>query len=367
MELRRFTLTLSGVVLLASCGGAPQLPSATTDPAVGQYGGGEGADVTTAGGRDGSAGNVAAGGICSAGACQPVVLAAGLEEPGEMAIDGANVYWTEPAAGQIIRVAKAGGPPTILASGLPSPGAIAVSSGTIYWTDAVAGTVSQLAVAGGSPVTLATGLPGPDALAVDAMDVYFSNISDHTVRHLAGSSSVVVASGQTVAAMVLDASNVYWATVDGSIIKIPRNGGNTETLAASPVTYPGSGPPDYGAMGLAIDTTNAYWTYRAYWSGLDPGMVLSVPLEGGAPTVLCAPCGGALAVTVDPSGIYWTESGLGNTIETLRGGGSAVLASGQRAPQSIATDNTNVYWLDFGPDGSAESPSRGGAIMRLAK
>lgn len=384
MKLRRFTLAIAGVVLLGSCGGPPQLPPATTDPAGSQYGVGGGAAITTAGGQDGSAGNVAIcgdiqsdprncgacghdciGGACIAGACQPVVLAAGLEEPGSMAIDDTNVYWTEYAAGQIVRIAKAGGAPIIVASGLPSPGAIAVSSGNIYWTDAAAGTVSQLAVDGGSPVVLATGLLQPNALAVDASDVYFWTIGDHTIRHLAPS-PVVVASDLTVAAMVLDAASLYCATFDGSILKIPRQGGNAQTLASSPVTYPGSGLTDYGAWGVAIDTANAYWTYRAYWSSLDPAMVLSVPLDGGTPTILCAQCAGALAITADPSGIYWTEIGPGN-IETLRGGGPAVLASAQRAPEAIATDGTNVYWLDFGPNGSAKSPSRGGAIMRLAK
>jgi hypothetical protein len=297
------------------------------------------------------------------------VLADGLEQPGELAIDDVNVYWTEPADGQIKKVAKAGGTPVVLATGLPRPGAIAVHSGSIYWTDSVAGTVSMLPIDGGSQVVLAAAQPGPDAIAVDATDAYFWNINDRTIRRVSGSVVVTVASGQAAVAIALDATNVYWATVDdGRVRKLSRVGGTVVTLAASPLTNPNAGPPtDYGAWGIAVNGPTIYWTDRAQVSGLDPGLVLSVPLNGGPTSTLATQRVGVLAITADPSGIYWTESaGVGN-IATLRGGHPVILASRQENPQAIATDAANVYWLNFGPNGTAGAPSMGGAVMRVAK
>jgi hypothetical protein len=180
-----------------------------------------------------------------------------------MALDDANVYWTEPSAGQIKRVAKAGGAPGVVITLRSMPGAIAVDSGNVYWTEVVGGKVSKVPLQGGSPVVIAAGLPGPEVIAVDAGDVYVWTLIDRTVRRLMGSPAVVV-SGQFVTAMVLDAASLYYATGDGSIIKVPRHGGNAETLAASPVTYPDSGLSDYGAWGVAVDTANVYWSYLSH-------------------------------------------------------------------------------------------------------
>jgi hypothetical protein len=283
-----------------------------------------------------------------------------------MALDDVNVYWTEPSAGQIKSVAKAGGAPGVVIKLRSMPGAIAVDSGNVYWTEVVGGKVSKVPLQGGSPVVIAAGLPGPEVLAVDAGDVYVWTLNDRTVRRLTGSPAVVV-SGQFVTAMALDAASLYYATGDGRIIKVPRHGGNAETLAASPVTYPDSGLSDYGAWGVAVDTANLYWSYLSHRSFRDAGMVLSAPLDGGSSTVLCAQCAGALRIAADLSGIYWTELYAGNIV-TVRGGSPAVLASGQELPEAIATDNTSVYWLNHGPmvfvNGSLP---RAGAVMRLAK
>jgi hypothetical protein len=385
MRIRRFPLTLAGAVLLWSCGGRAQPHPATTGPAGSRDGGDEEVAVATGGGQDGgdedaavcgdiltdpsncgACGHDCLGGACSAGACQPVVLVAGLEQPYWMALDDANVYWTEPLTGRIMRVAKAGGAPTVVADGLPSPGEITFNGGNVYWTDSVAGTVNKLDLSGGSPVALASGLLAPLSLAVDGADVYFWTNGDHTLRRLAGS-PVVVASGLTVLDMALGTGSLYCSTIDGSILRFPSDGGNAEILAVSQVTYPDSGLSDYSAWGIAVDMTNVYWVDRANWSGLDTARVLSAPVDGGTSTLLCAGCGGAIYITADPSGIYWTDSAMGN-IMTLRGGRPAILASAQVGPQPIATDDENVYWVNFGPPGLVNgSPTRGGAVMRVAK
>ena len=252
----------------------------------------------------------------------------------------------------------------VLADGLTNPGAIAAYAGTVYWTDAVAGTVSRLAIGGGSPVVVATGMPQPDTIVVDATDVYFWNIGDSTVRRLA-EPSAVVATGDSVLGMALDAANLYYGTGDGGIIKVPRDGGSAEILFAGPLNA--SGQPQYPAWGLALDSGKVYWMSLGIFSNLPAGLVSFVPLDGGPNAILCTGCAGT-AIAADPSGVYWTENYTGK-ITSFRNGRRSPVASGQERPQAIATDATSVYWLNFGPTNLVDgSPSdAGGAVMRVTK
>jgi hypothetical protein len=87
---------------------------------------------------------------CAKSGCgaAPTILASGLDAPVAIATDGIDVYWTETgpdfAAGQpvigtgLIRkcgVAGCGNAPTNVATGLTSPGAIALDDANVYWTE----------------------------------------------------------------------------------------------------------------------------------------------------------------------------------------------------------------------------------------
>ena len=87
---------------------------------------------------------------CAKSGCgsAPTVLARGLDAPIAIATDGINVYWTETgpnvAAGAsvtgvgLVRKCAVGGcgnAPTSVATGLTSPGAIALDDANVYWTE----------------------------------------------------------------------------------------------------------------------------------------------------------------------------------------------------------------------------------------
>ena len=99
---------------------------------------------------DGNSGQVGMILACAKSGCgaTPTVLAGGLDAPIAIATDGINVYWTEvgpdylaggPVTGTgLVRkcaVTGCGNAPTDVATGLTSPGAIALDDANVYWTE----------------------------------------------------------------------------------------------------------------------------------------------------------------------------------------------------------------------------------------
>jgi hypothetical protein len=83
-------------------------------------------------------------------------LATNQQIPRELAVDDANVYWTNFGDGTVVRVPLGGGTATILASGQNQPYGIAVDAANVYWTTSVTnGSVMTVPIGGGTPVVLA--------------------------------------------------------------------------------------------------------------------------------------------------------------------------------------------------------------------
>src|SRR5438128_1241496 len=64
-----------------------------------------------------------------------VKLASGQCGASGIAIDDANLYWTNTDAGTVMMVSKSGGKPATLASKQTEPAGIAVGGGVVYWTN----------------------------------------------------------------------------------------------------------------------------------------------------------------------------------------------------------------------------------------
>jgi len=191
--------------------------------------------------------------------------------------------------------------------------------------------------------------------------------------------------------MAVDATNVYWSSLVGTIKKVPLNGGTVVTLAS------GQSSP----YKLVVDATNVYWVN--YGTGANDGAVMSVPIAGGTPTQLAGAQGSPVGIAVDGSYVYWTTriggtlmkvpvgggtatqlaSGemlindvtvdstsayftnwFSNTVKKvgLAGGTATTLASGQSVPWSLVVDATNVYWLN---KGSGSGASANGSVMKV--
>jgi hypothetical protein len=150
---------------------------------------------------------------------------------------------------------------------------------------------------------------------------------------------VILASGQDevgVGGLAVDSTNVYWTkNVSGTVMKVPKCGGVPSALASE----------QNGLWAIAVDGTSVYWTTSST-NCVGTGTVMKVGLDGGKPiTLASSPC--PSAITVDAQSVYWTDS-LSNTVEkvSLRGGRVTTLASGQEGPSSIAVDAESVYWTN---------------------
>jgi hypothetical protein len=113
---------------------------------------------------------------------------------------------------------------------------------------------------------------------------------------------------------------------------------------------------------LAIDAAFVYWT------NLDDGTVMKVPLAGGDPTTLVSDQFQPGAIAVDADALYWANGFL--SFDTAAGsvmklafdsGLPQELVGAQYGPRDLNVDGTSVYWITWGaPDAWGVN-----AVMRL--
>jgi len=148
--------------------------------------------------------------------------------PFDIVVVGGSVYWGEgnggTTVGSVVRVSSTGGTPTTLASGLAGPQRLAVDSANVYWTDYGDGSVMQCSVdgCGGTPLILASGQNLPTGVAIDATSVYWltfgtaaNTYTDGAVMKVSigGSTPITLATRQVEPyGIAVDATSVYWTT-----------------------------------------------------------------------------------------------------------------------------------------------------------
>ena len=145
--------------------------------------------------------------------------------------------------------------------------------------------------------------------------------------------------------LAIGGGNLYaLSSADGSLVRMPLGGGTLATLVTRPEV----------PVALAVDATNLYWTALDRTS--TSGLVLQMPLEGGAPTTLATAHLGTLGgIAVDGSNVYFPDLGTspcgvqtcGAIVKVPIGGGAAVTVAS--APSygygsTLAVDATSVYF-----------------------
>jgi hypothetical protein len=267
-----------------------------------------------------------------------------------VAVDGAHLYWADPASGTIGRANLNGtarnpefivpGPIECEVKGQPgtfkevesSPRYVAVDAGHVYWTntgcsdefgDAIeeTGTIGRADI-NGTPASIEAafieGASNPQGIAVNATNVYWANAGGFA-----------------------EARGIGRAEIDGGGVEqgfIPAGG---------------NGAKPYG---VALSPTHIYFSISE--DDADAGFIVSVPLTGGPEKFLGAGKEGIRGVALDSGHVYWatqSEEAIGRAnLELQEASREKEFIALEGKPNGLAVDAAHLYWATNGE--SATNP-----------
>jgi hypothetical protein len=172
-----------------------------------------------------------------------------------------------------------------------------------------------------------------------------------------GGAVVLVQEGGQPWDIALDDGHVYWINTDGTVKKIPKQGG--------PITHLAGGLFNTGAIRQQGGTV--------FFSSYDAALaVQGVPAAGGAVTVYGEQGLGGVALAADDAAVYWTSYpgpqfwGSGDIMRTPRFGGPVtVLLPGQQDPRCFVLDGGYLYWTQFADAAAMPPAPTPGALRRV--
>jgi len=290
-------------------------------------------------------------------------LAAGIAEPGGLAVNATDVFWSElgafagccrlAGAGQLSRVPLAGGQASVVVDGLDAPVAVAADSTGVTWTEHWR--IGRLDSGSASPVTIKSGIASDLAqIAVANSNVYVLDGDFIKFVPLAGGmpEKVAPARGGSLdnisfvdGDITADNQNIYWSihSVSGSTVvrQTAQSGGDSITLSGGG----GIPNPQDCYWRVAVDAAAVYWSEGSQNHPVGCA-IKKAPIGGGIETTLIDEAFVA-DFTVDGEDVYYSEF-LGPSIRKLpvAGGSSALVADGVKG-MVMANDDNRVYWLDW--------------------
>jgi hypothetical protein len=161
--------------------------------------------------------------------------------PIALALDDDAVYWSDADLDQIVMRPLEGTSNTVLAESQRTVKYLALDSTSVYWTNET-GEVVKVAKAGGPPTVLASGQSQPLGIAVDATRVYWAAAGDGWIRSVplsGGAVQNVREAEYPIAVSLQDGYLIYTnapgaltTTSDtGQVLRVPLDGGTAELLA----------------------------------------------------------------------------------------------------------------------------------------
>ena len=183
-----------------------------------------------------------------------------------------------------------------------------------------------------SAAPLVTGEQKIRALAVDDFFVYWAT-QDGSVKRVSrdgGKATTLVSGQQAPMTIAVDDKHVYWSGEDGTIARTAKQGGTEEVLAHA-------GHESW----LAIDPTHVYFTTAA-------GTVQKRSKDDESMTALAADQQVTHQFALNGTTLLWADSNA-SVHELATGDGSAdPLVPAQKQPDLTAISSTNIYWSNTG-------------------
>ena len=238
------------------------------------------------------------------GGTSEVLATGGGPQPSFIFVDATAVYWLHTIYAGIQSVPVAGGPTVNLTGSDSTPYSFTVDATYMYWVDY--GGFRKMPLAGGDVYDFQmTGYSTGGPIAVDSSRIYFGAYFGNSYGLYAipiggGPPVTKYVDGQSVSHIALSPSRVYWANSNGDICSIHKSGGPILVHATK----------QFQPRDLKVDATSVYW-------GTVDGMIAKAPLNGSAVTVLKpkTQLSTPFALAVDETSIYWTEYALGTVMK----------------------------------------------------
>ncbi len=299
-------------------------------------------DLLTDSADCGTCGHSCLGGACSAGVCQPFVLASSVT-PSAIAVDAQRVYFTNNDT-SVSSVAKTGGAfVTTQTWGVSSTrfDSLMVYGSELYALNDGAGGLEQIATAGLSgggfgilaqdSNTITNGDPYPSKVVVSNQHLFWSDKNHGAIREVAESS-------------VIETPAVVYSIGNGSNYYLDQ-------LAAAPDGY------------LAWEE-NAYSVAPSAIYGAMPTCTSGCSLPA-LPALIANLTSTPTALFVDDTYAYYMTAGSLTTV--LRTGGTAVhtVSVGSGTAASLVVDGTTAYWVS-NDDVIKSAPVAGGSVSVIA-
>jgi hypothetical protein len=318
----------------------------------------------------GSCGHDCAGGLCSAGVCQPAAVggpADGSDLAGPIAVDSEWIYATTSSGVLRAPLSDNDGALAPLVTGRAGAYGIATNGTYVYWTEPPNGLVMGVAASGGAPFTVASGQTNATLVAVDAVNLYWTATTPANAGLVVreplsgvadGGSPVLAFTGPyPVTTLAVDATSIYFTEagcqLQGSdeVCTKATSSVPLGAIAGSDASAPLVLADDNTAAGIAVGPANLYWTTASKCQENEAGItcnddVETASLAGSAPVTLASHVSLNGPLLVDGARVY--AAGYASVYAVPLDGGTVFpLASGAQ-PAGLAQNDATLYWTDPG-------------------
>jgi hypothetical protein len=187
--------------------------------------------------------------------------------PVDVVVDANNVYWANNGDGSVWKSDKNTPNPIKLAgpNGQNHAQHLRVDATNVYYTDPAAGLVYRVAINNGTPAAMTTQVPGPRYIAIDSQNAYFGSSSTTSSAILsialtatAGSPAQLLPNLKSVAGIETDGKDIWYAEPTnvqpyqvgtGEIHRMTTTAQNDTPLATK----------QNGPACISVDSTSVYW------------------------------------------------------------------------------------------------------------